>query len=206
MLRYILILFTVIITFCSKAISQETAPVGMEVGFGKGINIYGSSTNKYFSNAFPPTPKLYFYFYDVFFGFDLNDYNSTCKKDIVLENKTYSTDDKMTLNFGSFLFGYKFYFKEDLSIDPYFGFITSSFQSLNDKKVVYTKSGNCGGFVINKYFILRKKTIRPLIFFNSRLNYNKLRQMNPDLGNYNLTFDIGLGIEFGPKWNKKFKR
>jgi hypothetical protein len=177
----------------------------MEVGFGKGYNIYGSSTNKYFDNAFPVTPKLYFYFYDVFFGFDLNDYDSPCKSDIVIENKTYTEDDKLTLNFGSFIFGYKFY-KKSFSFDPYFGFITSGIRSLKDDSVEFNKSGLCGGLVINKYFKLKNKNIRPLVFFNSRLNYNKLGQFNNALANYNLTFDIGLGIEFGPRWNKKIKK
>jgi hypothetical protein len=206
MIRFILITLTAISFFSTNAICQKVVPFGMEVGFGKGYNIYGSSTNKYFDNAFPVTPKLYFYFYDVFFGFDLNDYDSPCKRDIILKDKAYTTEDKMALSFGSFIFGYTFYYKKNISFDPYLGFITTGIQSLTDNEVKYNKTGFCGGLVVNKFFILKNKNIRPLVFLNSRLNYNKLGQLNNGLGNYNFTFDIGLGIEFGQKLNKKITK
>ena len=101
------------------------------------------------------------------------------------------------------IIGYKLYFRKDISFDPYIGIQTNSIHSLKDSEIEFKENGFCGGFIVNKYFKTKWKYYHPLIFFNNRFCNNKLSKINNELGDFHYSFDIGVGIEFGPKNERK---
>ena len=198
-----LIIFALIITGFIDLYSQEI-PIGIEIGTGAGFNLYDSKTSKYFDNSFYWSAQFYMYVGNLFIGFGNNSPSSTNNDSLFIYKKMHYKNEKLLLNFSTIVLGYKIYLdrKRIFSIDPYFGLLKTYVQSNNRKSGYDSRIGYCLGFYITRNIKTKLKHFQPYFFFNNRINYSKLSEINSNLGNFYYNTEFGIAFDWGDLRNK----
>jgi len=195
------IIVTSIIIFLSiSAMCQFNKPMGFEIKYGANYDILDSKTVKYISNSYGFNSGYYFYIKDFFIGSSLTTTNTHFTDSLKIKNIIHLPKEKLGLDKSTLITaGYKFYLSENnISIDPYLGWLKTRFVSTEGEKVTYdSKKGVCLGFSINKYFQTKSEFFQYFIFFNNRINYSGLSRINDNLGNLIYSFEIGAGFDLG---------
>ena len=191
MKKGLVIIVAILSLFSIDSSSQRRIPIGMEVGLGGGYNFYDSKTNNYFDHSPSFSFRVNMFIGNFFIELGGSQPLSKIKRSIVIGDSSFTSNDELQLNFGTCIVGYKFYLnKKILSVDPYIGFLRTHIDRY-DARTAY-----CGGFYLTRHFKTMFWDLQPSVFFNNRINYTKLNEMNYNLGNLYYSCEIGLAISW----------
>lgn len=200
-------LFLAIILLPYSLFSQmRSLKYGMEYKIGADLIFHDGKSNLYLKNAVGPSLNLSVFYRNVFINSRTRFYNTTVKRSLILIPAIVPKEQKIELDFRSFMVGYKFFIlRREYSVDPYAGIILSNVFDEEYNPLISTRIGKVIGITANKYIITRSKYPHFLISVDSNVNFTNLYKANNKLGRRFYSIGIGFSVIIG-KPESNFRR
>ena len=167
---------------------------------------YDDVTSAYFDNHLGANFKLALFYKNFFLEFGYSPATIQTKDTLFFFTANLSKEADLKIVKTDITFGYTINLPYNFSIQPYAGYLKTSFSVTNEEKIhkyfVFNPvRGYTGGITINKYIPLKNKGEFFVVYLNSNFNYSNYKKMHFFLGEtfYAIEFGIAYKLWIGNK-------
>ena len=184
--------------------TQSLSAFAIQLGLGGSLNYYDKTTKDYLGNYRGTSYALALYYSDFYLGLAIKPIGKKTTEPTKEMNFIVTDPNLQGVN-GQYskinvTFGYVFNFPLNFSIEPYVGYLNTSFHMKNEQgeEIDYLSKNVAGitaGFTLNKYFKLPGLGDFVVIYFTNNINYSNYSQFNAALGNSLYSMELGIAIK-----------
>ena len=182
-----------------KEVKYLYSNFAMQLNIGAAKWLYDQNTKKYLGNHAGPSFRIALYYKKIFLSLGFRPATiSPADTLFVSPQKLYNTAQLNVVK-TDFSLGYSVTFPWGISLDPYAGYIISSFPVINEEELgsTYNLSNSKGftlGVAINKNIKIGPEQFL-LIYLNQSYSFSNYRQVYNLLGKNFYSIEVGLGLK-----------
>ncbi len=184
--------------------TQSLSAFAIQLSLGGSLNYYDNTTKDYLGNYRGTSYALALYYSDFYLGLAIKPIGKKTTEP-TKEMNFFVTDPNLHGVSGQYSkinvsLGYTFNFPLNFSIEPYVGYLNTSFNMKDEQgvEIDYLSKNVAGftvGFTLNKYLKLPGMGGFVVLYFTNNINYSDYSQFYAALGNTFYSMELGIAIK-----------